>query len=164
MVEGIDSKPKRGFLPKLADELVGSKSSKSFELHGEVVGHQERLEMFFELLMGLIVVAFDGSLFKGSVHALDLTVRPGMLWFGAAVLDFVLFTGIGKCMNSEKEWRNWFALFLYPCWFECVVHKVRAVIDAHGVNGVRNGSDQNPQKLAEIRRVARSCSSAKANA
>ena len=43
-----------------------------------------------ELLMAVVVVALDGGLLDGAVHAFDLTVGPGMFDFGEPVLDAVL--------------------------------------------------------------------------
>jgi hypothetical protein len=59
--------------------------------------------MFFELLMSLIVVPFNGSFFERPVHAFDLAVGPGMFGPGTAVFDRVLLAGISKGMNSEEK-------------------------------------------------------------
>ena len=37
--------------------------------------------------MGLVEVSFDGRVLDGSVHPFDLTVGPGMVDLGEAVLD-----------------------------------------------------------------------------
>ena len=92
----------------MTDELVGRESSKGLETLGEVVSHQERVEMFLQLLMGLVVVPFDGRILEGLVHALDLSIGPGMFRPGAAMFDGVLFAGISKRMNPEEEWRHLF--------------------------------------------------------
>jgi hypothetical protein len=43
-----------------------------------------------ELLVIVIAIAIDGRVLDGAAHPLDLTVRPGMLHFGQAVLNAVL--------------------------------------------------------------------------
>jgi hypothetical protein len=49
-----------------------------------------------ELLMAVVVVAFDGRVLEGSVHPFDLTVGPGMVDLGEAVLDVVLAAAHGE--------------------------------------------------------------------
>jgi hypothetical protein len=71
VLEGVDFESGCLFLPGLADELIGSEPSESFESPGEVVGHEEGLQVLFELLMSLIVVALNGCAFESSVHAFD---------------------------------------------------------------------------------------------
>ena len=55
----------------------------------EVVGADEVGEMGFELLVAVVVVALDSGFLDGAVHAFDLTVGPGMLHLGEAMLDAV---------------------------------------------------------------------------
>ena len=131
----------------MTDELVGRESSKGLETLGEVVSHQERVEMFLQLLMGLVVVPFDGRILEGLVHALDLSIGPGMFRPGAAMFDGVLFAGISKRMNPEEEWRQLFGLSLGPGRFRCVVYEMRPIIGEHGVDRVGNGGDQSPEKV-----------------
>jgi hypothetical protein len=99
VLEGADFETERVFLPGLADELIGCHTAKSLEPFGEVVSHEEGLQVLFELLMGLVVVALDGGFFKSAVHPLNLPVGPGMLRPGAAVFDGILLAGIGESMN-----------------------------------------------------------------
>ena len=65
MVDGVESKPIRVFLPSCADELLGCEALESFEAFGEVVGHQESLEMFLQVLMGLVIKLLDSGFFQG---------------------------------------------------------------------------------------------------
>jgi hypothetical protein len=88
----IDCKALWVFLPAWTDVFIGGKPSKSFESFGEIVGHQEGVEVLFEVLMRLVIEFFDGGFFEGAVHALDLAIRPGMMGVGEAVLDTVLLT------------------------------------------------------------------------
>jgi hypothetical protein len=45
-----------------------------------------------QLLMGVIMEAFDGRFLDGSVHPLDLSVGPGVVRSGEPMLDVVGFT------------------------------------------------------------------------
>ena len=59
-------------------------------LASEVVGVDKVGEVGLELLVAVVVVALDGGLLDGAVHALDLPVRPGVIQLGEAMLDAVL--------------------------------------------------------------------------
>jgi len=147
-MERVDGESEWAFLPLLADELIGGKSSKGLEALGEVVGHEKGLEMLFELLVSLVIVPFDRSVLEGPVHALNLPIGPRMLWPGPAMFDVVLFAGPSKSMDSEKKrlLRLGF-LLLGPGWFRRVVHEVCAVIGEHSVDGVGNGGNQSSEKI-----------------
>ena len=54
-----------------------------------------------ELLVVVIVEALDGRFRDGAIHAFDLTVGPGMLRPGRAMIDAGLRTGIFECMRPE---------------------------------------------------------------
>jgi hypothetical protein len=58
-----------------------------------------------ELLMAVVVVAFDGRVLEGSVHPFDLTVGPGMVDLGEAVLDVVLAAPHGEhvCHRASRR-------------------------------------------------------------
>ena len=51
------------------------------------------MQVPLELLMAVVVVAFDGCLFDRPVHPLDLAVRPGMVWPCEAVLNPMVLAG-----------------------------------------------------------------------
>ena len=76
--------------PSFADVLVGSEPPQGLEALSEVVGVEEGFEVLSELLVGLVVIAPNGGFLEGAVHPLDLTVGPGMVRFGEAVLDTML--------------------------------------------------------------------------
>ncbi len=42
-----------------------------------------------ELVMAILVIPFDGSVFNRAVHALDLPVRPRVVWLGQAILNAI---------------------------------------------------------------------------
>jgi hypothetical protein len=55
-----------------------------------VVGIYEELQVDPELVMRVVVVALDGCVLEGPVHALNLVIGPGMVDLGEPVLDPVL--------------------------------------------------------------------------
>jgi len=59
--------------------------------------------VLFELLIGLVVKAFDGGFRESPVHVFDLPIGSRMLRFGAAMLDGVLLAGMCECMNPKEE-------------------------------------------------------------
>ena len=45
--------------------------------------------MHAELVMAIVVIPFDGRVFNRAVHALDLPVRPRVVWLGQAMLNAI---------------------------------------------------------------------------
>lgn len=76
--------------PCSADSFLGCEAAQGLEPLGEAVGCQERLEVLTELIVVVVVIAADGGIFQGPVHAFDLSVRPGMVRLLEPVLDSVL--------------------------------------------------------------------------
>lgn len=68
------------FCPDFADELVGCQARQSLQPPPVIVGVDEGAEVVLELLMAVIVVAFDGGFLDCSVHPFDLSVGPGMFY------------------------------------------------------------------------------------
>ena len=66
-----------------------------------VAGVDEQLQMASKLIVAGIVMASDGGVFDGSVHALDLTVGPGMIGLGQAMLDPVFCADAIEQMTGE---------------------------------------------------------------
>lgn len=58
-----DEKALRFVLPACDDVFIGCESLQCFESFGEVVGIHEGVQVFSELLVIVIIVAFDGGLF-----------------------------------------------------------------------------------------------------
>jgi hypothetical protein len=56
----------------------------------------------FELLVVVVVVAPDGGVLDGAVHAFDLAVGPRVLWLGEAVFDAELCAGVLEGMSPER--------------------------------------------------------------
>ena len=72
----IESEPFRVTGPYAADVFVWRETLEGLEATGEVVGRDEVVEMTAQLVMAVVVEAFDGRLLDGSVHPLDLSIRP----------------------------------------------------------------------------------------
>src|SRR5918999_847494 len=78
------------FMPALTDILIGGKPFECFESLREVIGHQKGMQMLFQMVMSLVVIFFHSGVFKRAVHAFHLTIGPGMVSFGEAMLDAIL--------------------------------------------------------------------------
>ena len=78
------------FCPAFADEVVRREAAKRLEATAEIVRGDEVAEMDLELVVIVRVEALDGRFLDGSVHSLDLPIRPGMLHLGQSMLDAVL--------------------------------------------------------------------------
>jgi hypothetical protein len=81
-----------------ADILIRRESFACIELLGEVVGHQESIQVRFQMVMGLIVILFHGGVFERAVHAFSLAIRPGMIGFGQPMVDALLLADATKDM------------------------------------------------------------------
>ena len=77
-------------MPGSADKFVWCETVERLQSAAEVVGADELLEMATKLLVVVVVVPLDGRFLDGPVHPLDLTIGPGMIDFGEAMLDVVL--------------------------------------------------------------------------
>jgi NAD dependent epimerase/dehydratase family enzyme len=94
----IDGKAFRLFVPALTAVLISGESLKRFESLGEVIGHQEALQMFFQVVMSLVVILFHGGVFERAVHAFYLAIGPGVVGFGQSMVDAILLTDTIKEM------------------------------------------------------------------
>ena len=54
-----------------------------------LVGFEEVCQVRFELVMGVVEVSLDRSVFDGSVHAFDLPVGPRVVGLGDPVFHLV---------------------------------------------------------------------------
>ena len=76
-----------------------------------VIGIDEQLQVRFELLVALEVVAFDGGLFERLVHPLDLVNGPRMIGLRQATLDVVVPANAVEQMHPKPgvgpdRWRG----------------------------------------------------------
>jgi hypothetical protein len=77
------------------------------------------------------MVALNGRRLEGSVHPLDLTVGPGMVWLSQSVLDTVRITKPVEHMDAPPRSRS-----------ETVLRQISeldAVISEHGMDFVEHG-------------------------
>ena len=123
-------------LPTCTDELEGREALEGLQAFGEVVGYQERVQVFFELLMGLVMIALNGGLLERAVHPLDLSIpiRPGMVRLGEAVINAVLSAHAVEDMDTRE-------LVLLA------VGELDAVIGQHRMQLVGHGLDEIAEKL-----------------
>ena len=73
-----------------ADELVGREAFEGLQPSPEVVGADEVSQVISQLVVVVVVEAFDGRLLDHPVHSFDLTIRPGVLDLGQPVLNLML--------------------------------------------------------------------------
>jgi len=120
--------------PEFADGFVGCEAAKGLESPGEVVGCDEVGQVRFELFVGVIEEAFDGSFLDGPVHPFDLSVGPGMVGLGQTVADAMMTTdaieGVStpSCRNPSTVLRQ--------------IGELDSVVGEHGVDAIRNGPDE----------------------
>lgn len=86
--------------PDFADILIGCQAFEGFEAAGVIVGVDEVAEMAAQLVVIVVVIAFDSRLFDRPVHALNLTVGPGVRDLGQTVFDIVFMADTVKDMPS----------------------------------------------------------------
>ena len=86
-----------------------------------------------KLVVGFVVIALDGRLFEGSVHSLDLTICPWMVWFGQAMFDSVTPARAIKRMATQHCGLT-FAVLRQ-------IGKLDAVVGQHDIDLVGDGFD-----------------------
>jgi hypothetical protein len=125
-------------LPDFTNVFVGSKSFESFEALGEVIGHQERVEMLFQVLMRLVIVFLDRGFFSCPVHALYLPIGPGVIGVREPVFNGMFITDTGNDMFEGL-------LVLFP------VGELDTVIGQKGMEAIGHGRDQLTEALCSDR-------------
>jgi hypothetical protein len=130
----IDRKALRFFLPALTDVFVGSQAFEGFPSLGKIVSHLEGVEMFLQVLMGLVIVFLHDGLFEGAIHPLNLAVRPRMLHLGQPVLNALLTADTLEDMPEGVL-------------VAASVGKLDAVVGQHGVDLLGHGGDEVAQEL-----------------
>lgn len=130
----IDGKAFWLFLPALADVLIGGEPFQRFEPLREIIGHEKRVQMCFQVIMSRVVIFFHGGFFERAVHAFHLAIGPGMVGFGQPMVDARL---LADAVKDVEEC----VLIALP------VRELNAVIGQHGVDLVGHGADQVTQDL-----------------
>lgn len=67
--------------------LVGGQASEGLKPFREVVGHQEGVDVRFELGVRTVMVALNRRLPERSVYPLNLTIGPRMVWLRQPLLE-----------------------------------------------------------------------------
>jgi len=91
--------------PDFADVFVAGEATQGFEAAAVIVGIGEVVEVRNQLGMAIAMIAFDGSLLDRAVHALDLTVGPGMFRLGKASSGCTMAPSIWERTRLETTMR-----------------------------------------------------------
>ena len=83
----VDGKAFRLFLVAFADVLTRWKALERFESLREIIGHQEGVQMPFQVVMGLVVIPFHRGLFEHAIHSFHLAIGPRMVGFGQPMVN-----------------------------------------------------------------------------
>lgn len=87
MVDRIYSESLRLGCPDFADVFVRGETLQGLEALAELVSIYEVNKMGFELLVAVVVLAFDGGVLDRSFDAFDLAIYPGMFDLGQPVFE-----------------------------------------------------------------------------
>lgn len=112
----------------------------SLEALGEVVGQDESVQMGAHLSVVIVVIAFDGGLFDGPVHALDLAVGPRIIGPAQTVFDAMTAAGTRETMTAESGGKA-FAILRQ-------IGNLNPVISEHSMDAIRDRLDQGFQKCS----------------
>jgi hypothetical protein len=112
-----------------ADELVGREAFEGLQPSPEVVGADEVGEVISQLLVVVVVKAFDGCVLDRAVHAFDLAVGPGVFDLGQPVLNLML---AADPVEDVLEGIN----------VPIMIGELDAIIGEHDVEPVGHGGDE----------------------
>jgi hypothetical protein len=127
----VDGKAFWLFLPAFADVLIRCQSFERFESLREIIGHQEGMQMLFQVVMGHVVIPFYGGLFERAIHPFHLAIGPRMVGFGQPMVNPVCTT------DAIKDMVKGIAITL-------PIGKLDAVIGEHRLDLVGYSSNQVP--------------------
>ena len=120
--------------PDAADVFIRREASQGLEAAGEIVCRDEIADVSAELIVAVVVIAFDGCLLDRPVHPFDLAICPGMPGLGQSMLYTVSPACPVEWMAAEPG-----------CWSVAVlgdVGELDAVVGQHRVYFVRNSGNQ----------------------
>ena len=123
----------------MQDVFVGREAAKGLEPASVIVGVQEELQVASELVVALVVVAFDSRFLEGSVHPLDLPIVPRVVGLRQAVFDAVLVADPVEHVPAVTGCR---ARSIAGCMAELL-----PVVGQHRVDVVRHCLDQDTQEV-----------------
>ena len=87
--------------PYFADVFEGREALEGFEPPPIIIGVDEVVKVGVELLMAIVMIAFDGGVLDRPVHAFHLAIGPGMLDLGEAVLNPVFLAAHVEHMDRR---------------------------------------------------------------
>ena len=90
--------------------------------------------MGFKLFVGFVVIALDGSLLDGVVHAFDLPIGPGMAYLRKTVLD-------AMCVVNPVE------RYGAVGFSALALGELNPVIGQHCMNSIRNRGNEIDQEI-----------------
>src|ERR1700722_10695830 len=129
-MDWVESKSVWRFRPEFAEVFVGREPLECLEPSGKVVGSEEVGQVGFELVVGVVEVPLDGGVFDGPVHALDLSVGPGMIGFGKSVFYSMRIANTVEGMSSKACG--------YPLSVLRQIVELDPVVGEHGVDAIWN--------------------------
>ena len=152
-MDWIESEPFWVTGPYAADVFVWRETLEGLETTGEVVGRDEVVEMTAQLVMAVVVEAFDGRPLDGLVHPLDLSISPRMIGLCQAMLDVVALTRAIERMGSEL--RRWtVAVHRQACELDAVVGQHDTDVIGDGLPHLAIVFGLTPYRLARALRLA----------
>lgn len=92
-------------LPNSTDIFVQRQTTQGLKALGEIIRHQERVEMLFELVVRMIVMASHRGVLERAIHAFDLPVGPRVVGFREAMVDTVVAAEAIKEMRGQPGGR-----------------------------------------------------------
>ena len=132
-MDWIEGEPLRFDCPLFADELVGRQTFECLQPSPEIVGSDEVSEVISQLIVVVVMEAFDSGVLDCPVHPLDLAIRPGVFDLREPVLDLML------AANAVED-------VLEGVKVAFVIGELDAVVRQDGVDLVGEGLDHVPEE------------------
>lgn len=85
--------------PDCADVFVWSEAAECLQSARKIVCRYKVVEMCPQLVMAVVVEPFDCGILDRSVHAFDLSIRPGVTHFGQPMFDPIFRASHSKHMG-----------------------------------------------------------------
>ncbi len=115
-----------------ADVFIGCETVEGLEPSPDIIGGHEIIEMRPQLLMAVVMEAFDSCILDRAVHPLKLPIRPGMTGFRQAMFDPVGLADPVKAHGTRLGRIAITGLF----------SELAAVIDQNGMNPIRDNAQE----------------------
>lgn len=119
--------------PAFTNEFVWRQTLEGLQSAGVIVGVYEVVQVLFQLVVIVVMIAFNRCLLDRAVHAFDLTIGPGVFDFCQSMINAVLRTDTVKNMNAGK-------------FVTSLVGELNAVVRQDCVDRIRQRLDQIAQE------------------